>query len=95
MIPEQPFSVGVLAANIFKGASTLDQTICSIAPGNTKIRQANLADFRSFRVLPPPCFRSDTLASTAAERRAQQIMTDPAVAQLNKKAGALIEAKID
>lgn len=57
LIPDQPFSVGILAGNIFKGGPSSGQAICGIVPGNTSIRQANLEDFTAFRVTPPPCFQ--------------------------------------
>jgi hypothetical protein len=57
LIPEMPGYVGVLAGSVLKGGRDPMNGPALISPGLTKVRQATLDDFKSFRVMPPPCLR--------------------------------------
>ncbi len=56
LIPEMPDCIGVLHGSVLKGSPY--GPLCGMAyivAGNTKLRQATLADFEEYRVVPPKC----------------------------------------
>lgn len=56
LIPELPGQVGVLRCSVLKGGSGPHDGTVHVVYRRTEVRQAELEDFASFRVQPPPCF---------------------------------------
>lgn len=59
LIPEMPYYIGILAGSVLKGGPDHTQGTSIITPGHSKVRQATLEDFATFRVMPPPCLKED------------------------------------
>lgn len=51
--------MGVLAGSALRGGHDWKNGPVPITPGDPRIRPATLADFETFRVVPPPGFAAD------------------------------------